>query len=227
MVEAKTQPARNSGSGGKNGNSRGMFPDKPKPEPHISEKQRVFIDEYLKDMNATRAAKAAGYKGVAMGGKLLSPKVYPLIAQAVAEGLKEKNKRAKLSSDEVLEYIHTAMTFEPLKWFMASEDGGYCISEEKLANLPPHIGCLIESVESKKTVRRSEDSEETEVILKVKVVSKTAMATIAAKHQLGEKLNVQGVMNHINWDAMIHRTPPNAHDPIEEKIKTAEQGKLQ
>jgi Terminase small subunit len=156
----------------------------------LTDKQRVFVAEYVIDMNATRAAVAAGYSpktAASMGCQLLDHKAYPLVAVAVKKALADKELRAEKKADDVLRYIHTAMWYQPLMFFLPGDDGGWLIDEDKVATLPPCIGCLIEEVE-RRTVVIGEGANRKEVTkFWVRLVSKTAAMTLAAKHQLGEK----------------------------------------
>lgn len=74
----------------------------------LTEKQKRFCDEYLIDLNATRAYKAAGYSvrsdnaaGVE-GHKLLrNPKIDSYLKQK----MKEREKRTEITQDKVLEEL--------------------------------------------------------------------------------------------------------------------------
>jgi hypothetical protein len=113
-----------------------------------------------------------------------------------------------IDADGVLRYIHTSMLYRPLEWFRPSKDGGWMIDEEQLMNLPPEIGCLIEEIESKSIVTRTEEGpdgkpvETTTTYLKVRLVSKTAMTALAAKYQLTTKHDVT-VHGQLDWDTII------------------------
>jgi phage terminase small subunit len=67
----------------------------------LTKKQELFVSEYLKCFNATKAGKAAGYKGTSArqhGSKLLTN---PDIASRVQERLRE----AAMEADEVLYHL--------------------------------------------------------------------------------------------------------------------------
>src|SRR5581483_3868674 len=101
--------------------------------PRITDKQRVWINEYIIDMNGARAARVAGFKHPDVAGaKLLNPVRYPLVAAEVRKVLAEKELRAEKKADDVLRYIHTAMFFQPLRYFLPGEDGGWFIDEDKV-----------------------------------------------------------------------------------------------
>ena len=156
----------------------------------LTDKQRVFVAEYVIDLNATRAAVAAGYSpktAASMGCQLLDHKAYPLVAVEVRKALADKELRAEKKANDVLRYIHTAMFYQPLMFFLPGDDGGWLIDEDKVATLPPCIGCLIEEVERRTVMRGDGENRQVATMFWVRLVSKTAAMTLAAKHQLGEK----------------------------------------
>lgn len=68
----------------------------------LTAKQALFAEEYLKDLNATQAAKRAGYSAKTSGwiGQQLLAKSH--IAQAVAERLQARTERTQIDADAVL-----------------------------------------------------------------------------------------------------------------------------
>ena len=68
----------------------------------MTPQRRLFVDEYLKDVNATRAAKRAGYSAktaTEQGYKLLHS---PEVRRAIKAALAARSKRTKVDSDWVL-----------------------------------------------------------------------------------------------------------------------------
>ncbi len=71
----------------------------------LTEKQERFIREYLIDFNATRAAKAAGYKentAYQIGHENLSK---PEIQEAIQKEIEKRNKRTEKKQDRAVEMI--------------------------------------------------------------------------------------------------------------------------
>lgn len=68
----------------------------------LSPKQKLFVQEYLKDKNGARAARAAGYskKTAREQATRLLSKVY--VAKAVETGLARQIERAQLTGDMVI-----------------------------------------------------------------------------------------------------------------------------
>lgn len=73
----------------------------------LTPKQQRFVEEYLVDLNATRAYRAAGYRGsdnvcAAEGHKLLRN---PKIAAAIAEAQQARSERTRVDADWVLQRL--------------------------------------------------------------------------------------------------------------------------
>ncbi len=73
-----------------------------KPRIHLLPRQRMFVEEYLVDLNPGQAAIRAGYKSkypsVCGGGLLLRP----VIRDAVRKAMDERVKRTQVDADRVL-----------------------------------------------------------------------------------------------------------------------------
>lgn len=210
-------------------------------EPKLTAKQRIFADAYVADpSNLTKAAEEAGFAVPHVAGaKLMNRDENPLVVAYVEAELAKRSERAKKSGDDVLQYIHTCMFFNPLRYFLPGSEGGWEISKDMLKELPDHIACFIDSLET--TTSEKTDSQgnvvSTETTYKIKFVSKVAAMTLAAKHQLGDKVN-QNVKVTLNWDDLFKSvTPPGlrsidpseelfAQDDIEQVIANVEQQAL-
>ena len=72
----------------------------------LTAKQSLFVEEYLKDLNATQAAKRAGYSdktAASIGGENLQK---PEIQQAIEEQKAKRIKRTQIDADYVLKQLH-------------------------------------------------------------------------------------------------------------------------
>lgn len=87
----------------------------------LSDKQRVFVDEYLVDLNATQAAIRAGYspKTANEQGARLLAKVS--IQAELSERMKAREQRTEITQDRVLQEIARVAFFDPRKLF--NDDG--------------------------------------------------------------------------------------------------------
>jgi predicted house-cleaning NTP pyrophosphatase (Maf/HAM1 superfamily) len=68
----------------------------------MTPKQLRFVDEYLIDLNATKAAKRAGYSAKTAGQIGEQQLKKPEIAKAIAKALEEQSNRTLISADQVL-----------------------------------------------------------------------------------------------------------------------------
>lgn len=85
----------------------------------LTPKQARFVDEYLKDLNATQAAIRAGYS--ARNAGKIGPELLgkTRIAAAIAERMGEREKRTEITQDRVLLEIARLALFDPRKLFNA------------------------------------------------------------------------------------------------------------
>ena len=71
----------------------------------LNDRQRSFVNEYLKDLNAKQAAIRAGYserRAGELGYQLLHK---PTIAAAIQEAMQKREKRTQITADRVLQEI--------------------------------------------------------------------------------------------------------------------------
>ncbi len=69
-------------------------------------KQNIFVQEYLKDLNATQAAKRAGYShktAYSIGQRLLRNVE---VSNAINSAMSERSERTALNADYVLQNLH-------------------------------------------------------------------------------------------------------------------------
>lgn len=83
----------------------------------LNEKQRQFVQEYLVDLNATQAAKRAGYSertAYSQGQRLLK---HDEIQAAIQEARKAQQERTEITADRVLQEYARVAFFDPRKLF--------------------------------------------------------------------------------------------------------------
>ena len=89
----------------------------------LSEKQKIFCDEYLIDLNATQAAIRAGYAekyAHTNAPKLLSN---PKIQEYISERMNSRKSKLIADQDEVLEYLTKVLRGETQSEIVVFEDG--------------------------------------------------------------------------------------------------------
>lgn len=78
----------------------------------LTEKERIFADEYIKTTNATQSAIKAGYaenSASVTGSKMLRK---PKVRQYIEAVMNERSKNTIATADEVLEYLTRVMCGE-------------------------------------------------------------------------------------------------------------------
>lgn len=78
----------------------------------LTEKERIFADEYIKTTNATQSAIKAGYSektASVTGSKMLRK---PKVRQYIDTIMNERSKNTIATADEVLEYLTKVMNGE-------------------------------------------------------------------------------------------------------------------
>lgn len=95
----------------------------------LTPKQERFVEEYLVDLNATQAAKRAGYsekRAADIGFENLRK---PEIADAIKKAKQERSRRTELTQDMVLEEIR-AIAFSKFTDFADVIEVPHCIIDE-------------------------------------------------------------------------------------------------
>jgi len=140
-------------------------------------KQRVFVREYLKDLNATQAAIRAGYSEAtarSQGQRLLTDAD---IQAAIQSAMDARSKRAEITADRVLQEI-ARLAFVDMRKFYR-EDG----SLKVVKDLDDDTAAAIASLE---TVELFDGSGENRVqvghIKKLKVWDKSKNLELLGKH---------------------------------------------
>lgn len=117
----------------------------------LNQRQRLFVQEYLVDLNATQAARRAGYTGTdhaleVTGSRLLRhPEVAPLIAKAN----EKRAAKLELSGTQVLEDLQRLAT-------KAEENGELSAAIRARELLGKHLRLFTETVHVTGTVTLEE-----------------------------------------------------------------------
>ncbi|HFT0748672.1 TPA: terminase small subunit [Pseudomonas aeruginosa] len=89
----------------------------------LTKKQRLFVDEYLMDLNATQAAIRAGYstrRATEIGYQLLQR---PEVAQAIQAAMAERSKRTEVEADYVIRRLREIDEMDVLD--ILEDDGSF------------------------------------------------------------------------------------------------------
>jgi len=179
----------------------------------LTDQQAMFVLEYLADpgFSASNAARKAGYKHPAQAaGKLLKN---TRILKILGKEKRLREERCKLTGDNVLQCLKTALFFNPLDYFYPSENGGWNITD--ISALPTEVGQLIESMKIK--VTQNPDGS-TSSIFEVQLVSKSTALSLAMKHTMVERHEVKQV---IDWSPLYKE--PTEENSIDKALREAEE----
>ncbi|HCL3515761.1 TPA: terminase small subunit [Pseudomonas aeruginosa] len=89
----------------------------------LTKKQRLFVDEYLIDLNATQAAIRAGYstrRATEIGYQLLQR---PEVAQAIQAAMAERSRRTEVEADYVIRRLREIDEMDVLD--ILEDDGSF------------------------------------------------------------------------------------------------------
>lgn len=89
----------------------------------LTKKQRLFVDEYLIDLNATQAAIRAGYstrRATEIGYQLLQR---PEVAQAIQAAMADRSKRTEVEADYVIRRLREIDEMDVLD--ILEDDGSF------------------------------------------------------------------------------------------------------
>jgi len=144
-----------------------------KPRKKLTPKQARFVEEYLADLNATKAAIRAGYSARTAGqiGEKLLKKVE--IAAAVAEATKARSERTEITADRVLHELAAIAFLDPAKVFTPTGE------VRALDDMDESVRRAIASVE---TFTSSDEDGVVNITKKVKTNDKLRALELLGKH---------------------------------------------
>jgi phage terminase small subunit len=162
----------------------------------LTPRQRLFVDEYLVDLDGVRAAEAAGYKSPkgARARLLYNPLCRP-VQKAIHRAMSERARGAQVRADEVLlalkemAQLKSAGTNDPFQVF--NPDG----TVRPYNEIPEAVRRLVASIDVQETwVREGDEYVKTGCIKKIKFWDKNAAADKLMRHLAlyKDKLEITG-----------------------------------
>ena len=106
-------------------------------EKKLTPKQQRFCDEYLIDLNATRAAIRAGYSEKAARQIAAENMAKPNIKEYIESRMAEKEKSLIADQDEVLKYLTSVLRGESQSEVVVVENIGDYMSEARKVQKAP------------------------------------------------------------------------------------------
>ena len=145
--------------------------------PTLTQKQEWFCREYIIDLNATQAAKRAGYSEASagsIGGEILQK---PEIQNRINELQAERSKRVNITADEILRDLMGLKNSNVTRLF--DENG----SMLPMSEWPEELARCVASVEVEELFEgKGEDRKQVGFTRKVKFWDKTKALEMIARH---------------------------------------------
>lgn len=103
----------------------------------MTAKQQRFCDEYLIDLDGTKAAIRAGYSPKTAAAIASENLTKPKIKEYIAERMAEKEKQLIADQDEVLRYLTAVLRGESLSEIVVIESSGDFMTEARRMKKAP------------------------------------------------------------------------------------------
>lgn len=186
----------------------------PKSDPSLlTDRERLFIREYLVDMNQTAAAKRVGLKNPSTSaGRMLK---LPKVQKAILAAINQRADKLEITGEKVLQELAYSVFRDPLD--LCDPKTGQLIVND-MRQIPKRMRSCIEGIEV--DAFQNPETGEVRQKMKVKLTSKMAAMELAMKHLGLIEPVAQNVKVTVDWDRMYENgagKPLNS--PIEEKIR--------
>lgn len=141
----------------------------------LTNKQARFVEEYLVDLNATAAARRAGYS--AKNADKIGPELVgkTRIMAAIQEKMSARSERTNITQDRVLRELARVAFFDPRKMF---DDAG---GAKHVTKLDDDTAAAVAGLDVATEIDRDNDSVET-TTRKYKIADKLRALELLGKH---------------------------------------------
>jgi len=141
----------------------------------LTPKQKRFVEEYLISLNATNAARIAGFKQPQVQCARLLANVR--IQQKINQAVKQRSKRTEITQDRVLTELGRIAFFDPRRLF--DEHGNF----KDVKDLDEDIAACISGIEIvRDKVKNDEGEITTTETIKLKFWNKVSANHLGGKH---------------------------------------------
>jgi phage terminase small subunit len=142
----------------------------------LTDRQSLFVREYLVDLNATKAAERAGYSPRSASRQAVDLLRKPQVAAAVQHEMDKRGRRTAITADKVLAEI-AKLGFSDVRG-MFDEQGRL----RAIKDLPDDLAAAIASFEVVSQRVPGSDPVEIEHVAKVKLWDKRGSLELLGKH---------------------------------------------
>lgn len=143
---------------------------------NLNDKQKRFVDEYLVDLNATKAAERAGYSkktGYSHGQRLLKNVE---IQKAIEKAQKNLSERTQITQERVLQEYAKIAFFDPKRMF--NDDG----TLKQISKLDDDVAAVIGGIDVVVSYSGSGENKKPDYTKKIKMIDKKGALDSIARH---------------------------------------------
>jgi phage terminase small subunit len=152
-------------------------------KPRTDARQKRFVEEYLIDLDATKAADRSGYSKKTAGqiGYQLLQKTS--IQKAIARTQKKRSERLEITADMWLRELWI-IGRSNIENYIKIDEGGLIIAKT-FEEMPPDASRALEAIEENRTIKESADGSESNILnskIKFKLHSKIDALKLIGQH---------------------------------------------
>ncbi len=185
----------------------------PKSDPSLlTDREQLFIREYLVDMNQTAAAKRVGLKnpGTSAGHMMKLPRVQ----KAILKVINDRAEKLEITGEKVLQELAYSVFRDPLD--LCDPKTGQLIVND-MRQIPKRMRSCIEGIEV--DAFQNPETGEIRQKMKIKLTSKMAAMELAMKHLGLIEPVEQNVKVTVDWDRLYQDgSQTRQSTPIEDRI---------
>jgi len=150
----------------------------------LTPKQRMFVKEYLVDLNATQAAIRAGYSKRTASEQSARLLANVKIQKHLQTDIKKRGERVEIKADSVLKELGNVVFFDPRRIY--DENGN-------LKHIKDMDEDVAKAITSHKVIKVESDEKATYTTIEIKWADKLRAVELSMKHlgMLNEKVDVE------------------------------------
>ena len=182
----------------------------------MSDREIRFVSEYIASLNATDAARRAGYKVPNVASAKLMKK--PHIIRAIADKTAPLIRNLEIKAEYLIGMLDYALRFNPARWFRPSPNGKWECDDP--STLPDEVGRMIKSMRIKRV--SVEDGPEMVFYEVTLQPHGTELLEMAMNHKGMFPKEVQNHLHqhlHVDYDELTG-APPTLADPVQKRLET-------
>jgi len=142
-----------------------------------SKKQKMFVQEYLIDLNATQAYIRAGYSGKGADVSACKLLVNPKIQAEVQKAIKARSERTHITQDRVLKEYAKLAFFDPRNFFDKDDN------LKRIVDLDDDSAAALAGMDIQIRFTKNKDGEPVkDMVKKIKLIDKRGALDSVAKH---------------------------------------------